>query len=265
MVQAVMRSKIAPPGVRLVAFLVAWHYNDDDGCAWPGMGTLADEAQVTRDRIKQVLRELKAQGVLEVAAKGRGRAASRLRFCPDWVGKHATREAGYRGSELPQEGGAKTETEGKQATGEADFPGSGLPVSGEAQAPSVGKHRPTRKDERKTESSLSSKGARPSRSGQPARGRPSAPAAAPSADTAKPNSQQPLTRDRAQVPADRAWLGSIDSIEAKAAQFGIEPFDEAKEPPGPGSTPWARYTLRVMRAAGLLKAGAGTTAKRAAR
>jgi hypothetical protein len=253
MVQAVMRSTIKPPGVRLVAFLVAWHYNDEDGCAWPGMGTLADEAQVTRDRVKQVLRELKTQGVLEVAAKGRGRAATRLRFTAEWVGKYATGVAGFRSTALPPNDETEPASEGKPTTGVAGFRGSTDPLSREAQTPSVGKHRPTRKDERKTESSLSSKDARTTSSGQPAKGRQSAQAAAVAAPAAKPNSQQPLTRERFVLPAVRAWMQSPESIEAKGVELGLGSFNEAAEPPGQG-VPWARYVIRVMRAAGVVLA-----------
>lgn len=141
LVRAVLGSDITPSGCRLVALVLAWHFNDEKGCAWPGMSTIAAEAGVTRDRVKQVLRELQAAGVIEVesGAGGAGAAAtSRYRFAEAWVGKWATRVAGFPGKPTTQ------------------HPVSRLPQVGEPAYPE--------KDERDAKRPLSSKSSRPSAS-----------------------------------------------------------------------------------------------------
>ena len=153
MVQTVLRSDIAPAGVRLVAIVLAWHLNDELGCAWPGLGTIASEAGITRDRVKQVMRELQRGNVVEIVTKGTGgagaKATTRWRFTAEWVGKQATRVA--------------------------RSPGSGLPRGREAGYPGVGKQATPNRDERKATPSLSSKQRRSRAPGAP-RGRTVAPA-----------------------------------------------------------------------------------------
>ena len=133
MVLAVLGSDIKPSGCRLVAIVLAWHFNDEKGCAWPGMSRIADEAGLTRDRVKQVLRELQAQEVIEIESGTGGAGAgatSRYRFTPAWVGKHATRVAGLPGK-----------------------PDAADPVS---RLPGVGKPAYPNKDERHAKRALSS-------------------------------------------------------------------------------------------------------------
>ena len=118
--QAVLASDLKPAGVRIVAMVLAWHANEDSGHAWPSLATIAAESGVSRDRVKQVVRLLVDQAVLEIVAKGTGggrNQTTRYAFCTAWVGKWATRVAGSPGKS------------------ERSDPGSPLPLPGEPASP----------------------------------------------------------------------------------------------------------------------------------
>lgn len=138
----VLASRLSPSGVRLVALIVAFHAGELTGEMWASLATIANEAGFSRDRVKQIMRVLLANGVLEVVpqdpAKGRRRTTTYV-FSPGWIGRHASPV-----SPLPGESG--------QAVG-------GSP------ARDIGKPAHPNIDERKTssKSSLSSIGLGPSR------------------------------------------------------------------------------------------------------
>ena len=68
MLQAVLASKLQPLGLRMVALVMAWHANETRGHIWASLGIIADEAGVSRDRVKQVVRLLVDQAAVEVVA-----------------------------------------------------------------------------------------------------------------------------------------------------------------------------------------------------
>ena len=68
MLQAVLASELQPLGLRMVALVMAWHARETRGHIWASLGTIANEAGVSRDRVKQVVRLLVDQAAVEVVA-----------------------------------------------------------------------------------------------------------------------------------------------------------------------------------------------------
>lgn len=141
----VTRSDLQPLGVRTVALLLAWHVNEKTGVAWPSNGSLAQECGLTRDRVRHCLKDLREQGVIEVASLGTGGnqfSTTRYRFVDTWLARFPA--PSDRGSTRP---GSDKTTEG----------GSYEPEPGSARTP--------KKDERKAKPSLSSKSRRSAAAG----------------------------------------------------------------------------------------------------
>jgi hypothetical protein len=265
MVKAVLKSDLRPLGVRTVAIVMAFHASDDELVAWPSHATVARECGgMHRDTVRHAIKQLLAAGVFEVVGDksegGAHGATTRYRFAEAWFSQYLDDKDLSRMTVVLLTQGRATPggTKNKSRT-----PGVERPTDPGSSDPAPGVERPPKSHERKTESSLSWKDARAAQSGQPAAGRPSAPPPSSAGASAKTKSKQPPSRGRAAVPPDRAWMESAESIQAKAAEFGIGPFDEATEPPGPSASAWGSYQLRVMRAAGVLKAQGGAAEKRA--
>lgn len=237
MVRAVLDSDIKPLGTRMVATALAYHANEQSGEAWPSHGTLAAECGLHRDSVRHALKQLVGDGVLQVVIKSNGgghRSTTRYRFDSEWAASTGGRQ-----------------TPGSRQPGVEHTPDRG------STGPQPGVDGPPKRDERKPTVSLSSKPPAPSPAGQPAAGRPSRMpglrASAVAAPPQQPNSQQPLARGKGTVGRDLpAWLSSREGIEAKGVEVGVGPFNESTEPPGK-ATPYARYVLRVMVAAGHVK------------
>jgi hypothetical protein len=209
MVQLVLKSELQPLGLRAVAWVMAWHANEATGHVWASLGTIADEAGVSRDRVKQVVRLLVDQAVVEVVARGSGghyKGTTTYAFCAAWVGKQETRV-----SSLP----------GKPTTRERALPGNEASRDPGTREPLPGNERSPNIDERKAKPSLSSKTAREAT----APGRVHPPDAAPvrlNAVNAKTNSQQPPTGNAPPlVLPDLSWMGERDTIEAKGIALGV--------------------------------------------
>lgn len=66
-VDAVLRANLSPASIKLMALVVAWHFNDEKGRAWAGLGTMAREACMSERHAKRALCALKSAGVLVVA------------------------------------------------------------------------------------------------------------------------------------------------------------------------------------------------------
>lgn len=100
--QAVMPADIRPPSTKLMAVVLAWHYNDEKRCAWPSVATLAARCCVSERQAQRMLSDLVDMGVLHIVQKGGGRWATRYGFdlqrlealCPP---PSATGDAGVTG------------------------------------------------------------------------------------------------------------------------------------------------------------------------
>jgi hypothetical protein len=222
-VQAVLASDLRPLGLRMVAVVLAWHANDSTGHIWCSLGTIADEAGITRDRVKQVLRLLVAADVVEKVTKSAGggrRSTTTYMFCPAWVGKQGTRD-----SSLP----------GKQGTRERALPGKQSAPEGGTSDHRGGNEGSPNIDERKASPSLSSKSAHPFNGG------PVGPAV--EAAPRKPNSQpqQPLTRVNSRPVTVEPWRRTDAGIQDKAESLGLGRWD--------GHERWGAYAGRVFKAA----------------
>lgn len=72
LVQAVLAADIKPAHAKLVAFVLAWHARDEDGHAWPSIGTLECECAMSRRHVKRAIGQLLRAGVLTVAQPSKG-------------------------------------------------------------------------------------------------------------------------------------------------------------------------------------------------
>lgn len=70
--KAVLGASIQPASAKLMAVVVAWHYNDERGSAWPSVPTMASECGMTTRHAQRVLADLKEMGVLVVVSAGEG-------------------------------------------------------------------------------------------------------------------------------------------------------------------------------------------------
>lgn len=155
-VQAVLAAPLEPAACKLVAIVLAWHANEQTGHAWPSLQTIANEASLSRERVKTMVAALKARGILVVVKASEGgsnKATTVYRFDLD---------------SLRAPGSAATPVRGQ--------PGSPAYGTRFAGNPSPGSPATPKRDERKAKPSLSSKprasvaAGRPSGAAAPARG-----------------------------------------------------------------------------------------------
>jgi DNA-binding IclR family transcriptional regulator len=64
--QAVWKNSRASGGALLVLLAVADHFNDVEGCAWPGVDRLAERARLSTRHVYRLLTQLKAMGELGI-------------------------------------------------------------------------------------------------------------------------------------------------------------------------------------------------------
>lgn len=233
-------SDIKPLGVRAVAIACAWHANDrEGGLFWPSLATLAQEVGVSRDRVKQAIRLLIADGVLQKVEKtegGRRELTSRYAFRPEWVGNQATRVRALPGDEVPPN-----------------------PVT---SAPPPGNERPPKRDERKALPSLSSKAAPVSAKPATAAAARTPPVARPSRAVGTPTPQktkQPPTGEQAgsgRAPSVYPWLDDADSLSRRGIELGLQPLPAALA----GGMRYGAYLAEAVKRA--MKAGEPRRARR---
>jgi hypothetical protein len=76
-VQAAVWEHSRATGSAFVVMLRLAERADRQGCAWPGVESLARDCRCSRSTVKRSLKELQALGELEVVVKGGGRRADR--------------------------------------------------------------------------------------------------------------------------------------------------------------------------------------------
>ncbi len=265
MLHAVLGADIAPCAAKCVALVMAWHCNADTGHAWPSMGTLARECSMSERHAKRAVAALKKAGVLLVvkaSAGGAHRSTTIYAFNGDRLAALTDPGRGRTGS-AAEEAASVASLRCHPRTGDTGAPRARVTPHGGRPRPSPrASASPKRNEREKTESSLLSSKTAPA--GQAAVGRPSLAANLyRPTPTHQPTSQQPLLRKAVLRPDGMPlWLSTREGIESMGLSLGIGSFREEAEPAGEVKSPWGRYTIRVMTAAGLVKTSTRKPAKR---
>jgi hypothetical protein len=222
-VQAVLASRLKPH-LKLTAFCIAWHCNDDSGLAWMSKGTLALECSTTERNVTRNVQELLTMGVLKQSRRGGGRITSQYELDFGALGA-LTPDVGVRG------GGRQRVPKSRGTDHAAPLtPASGQPCHGRPSplTPASGE-----RDERETKSPLSSKAA-------PLSAKPDTAAAArapvperPSNVTARPtpmNAKQPPTGEQpkdTRRPSVYPWLDDQEALSRRGVELGLQPLPAA--------------------------------------
>lgn len=71
--RAVWEQSQAKGGARMVLLCIAYHYNDEKAMAWPSIGTIAQETQLSARQVSRAIASLVEIGELDILTKGNGR------------------------------------------------------------------------------------------------------------------------------------------------------------------------------------------------